>query len=287
MKARFDNQVISSLVLWINHYLCGVGEAFTNHGSYLYPTNQTYGGYYTYSSPFSQFVADYSISGANIPSGIYLNNTFVTPGQSGFVGYNYEKGSAYFSSPVPAGVKVSGNYAVKDFNVVLTNEPEEKIIFEKEIKLKQRFNQSVTGLLNDELTYPVIFVKNVGRNNEPFAFGGHETSILNFSLYIFSDSRFKLDSCIGLLCDSARSLVPLFEQYEMPYDFYGKFNSGVPFNYNAVAAPKNAGSQTAYLSKAQQSRFSQSLFRESRQVNSEAFFDIVDLNLEKIRLPRQ
>lgn len=286
MKATFDNKVISSFTLWLNHVLLKKGEAFTNHGSYFYLSNQLYNGYYTYTSPFSQFAADYSIPNANIPTGIYLNGSFITSGQSNFIGYNYEKGAAYFSSPVSSSAQISGNYAVKDFNVVLTNQPEEKIIFEKEIKLRPRFNQSVTGLANDELTYPVIFVKNEGRINEPFALGGQETSVFDFSLYVFSDSRFKLDGCISLLCDTARSLMPLMEPYEMPYNSIGNFNSGIQFNYETVIANKSP-STALYITQVTQSRFSQQLYRNLRQVNSEAFFEIIDFKLEKQRYPRQ
>ena len=74
MKAQFDNKVMSSLYLWFDHTLLKEGEAFTNYGSKFYPVNNLYQGYYTYGTPFRQFVADSSIDGATILSGVYLDN---------------------------------------------------------------------------------------------------------------------------------------------------------------------------------------------------------------------
>ena len=36
MKAQFENKVMSSFMLWVDHTLLERGEAYTNHGSNFY-----------------------------------------------------------------------------------------------------------------------------------------------------------------------------------------------------------------------------------------------------------
>ena len=92
MKPQFDNEVMSSFYLWFDHTLTNVGEAYTNYGSLFYPVNNMYQAYSTYGSPFRQFVADASITGATILSGVYLNSDFKERTESNFTGVNYGLG---------------------------------------------------------------------------------------------------------------------------------------------------------------------------------------------------
>ena len=79
MKAQFDNRVMSSLLLFVDHKLLNHGEAFDNHSSYFTEANQTYANYFNYSAPFKQLVSDVSIDGATVMTGVYLDDTFIIP----------------------------------------------------------------------------------------------------------------------------------------------------------------------------------------------------------------
>ena len=61
MQAQYDNIVMSSALLWLDHTILNKGAAFTNTSSFFYDVNSLYNGYNTYGSPFRQFVADESI----------------------------------------------------------------------------------------------------------------------------------------------------------------------------------------------------------------------------------
>lgn len=287
MTVQFDHKVISSFVIWLNYILAKKGEAYYNFGSKFYPSNQRFNGYVTYSAPFSQLVYDKAITGASLPTGLYLNSTFIVPGQSGFAGVNFEKGEAYFTGAFPSTVNVSGNYAIKDFNVVLSSEPEEKIIFEKQLNPRPKYTQVPTGVLNDELTYPIIFIKNNRRINDPFALGGMDNSKYSLSAYIFADTRFKLDGAVGILCDTARGAVPVLDQSQMPFNSSGLYVSGhaVPFNYTGVAATVPA-SNYLYIKEVRQGGFSKFSFQEANKLNPDVHFDFVDFELEIPRYPR-
>ena len=68
MKPQFDNKVMSSFFLWFDNKLLDKGEAFENVTGKFYDASEEYGGYSTYASSYSQFVADASITGATIPT---------------------------------------------------------------------------------------------------------------------------------------------------------------------------------------------------------------------------
>ena len=94
MKAQFDNQVLSSFLLWFDHTLLDVGEAYQNTTGQFYNVSQEFAGYQTYASSYSQIVSDASITGATIPTGLYGGSNLVNGGQgagTGLYAIDYEK----------------------------------------------------------------------------------------------------------------------------------------------------------------------------------------------------
>ena len=78
MKSQFDNQVVSSFMLWFDHTLLKEGEAYTNTTGLFYDMEDEIYGYFTYALPYKQIVSDKSITGAKIPcaegpTGISIN----------------------------------------------------------------------------------------------------------------------------------------------------------------------------------------------------------------------
>ena len=69
MKPQFDNQVMSSMLLWFDNKLLTKGEAYQNTTGQFYSVSDEFYGYDTYASTYSQIVADASVTGATIPTG--------------------------------------------------------------------------------------------------------------------------------------------------------------------------------------------------------------------------
>ena len=131
MKPQFDNQVMSSFLLWFDYTLLSKGEAFQNTTGQFYSVSDDYYGYYTYASSYSQFVSDASITGATIPTGLYAGNTLVNVGEGGNNGLyaiDYGNGRSYWSGSQSS--DVTGSFAIKDFNVYLTSRTEDEILFQ-------------------------------------------------------------------------------------------------------------------------------------------------------------
>lgn len=277
---------MSSFILWLDHTVLDKGEAYTNLSSKLYKVTNAFYGLETFGLPFKQIVADRSIAGANIMSGVLLNGVFCSTGQSGLANINYNEGQVYFNTPITS--TVSGNCAVKDFNIYLTSEPDEKILFETKYEIRPRTSRELTGLAPDTLTYPAIFVKNDGGFNEPFAFGGVDKTILGVKCIILSDSQFHMDALTSILRDTARSFVPLIQVNEMPFDSWGGLRGG-SYNYNSLVANKLDSTQNLWISKVHISNFSESsiILSELRKLNSSSkiYTALVDFETEIIRVP--
>jgi hypothetical protein len=278
MKAQLDNVLMSSMIMWIDNTILKRGEAFQNYNSQFYPITNIYNGFYSYGLPFKQVVSDSSVSGANLLSGVYVNNSFITVGQSGLTGINPFQGQVYFTGN-QAGKTLSGTYAVKDFNIYLTNQPEEELLFETEYKIRPKTSQNPTGLAIESITYPCIFLKNNGGTNEPFALGGQDQTMMEVRAVVLADNMFNLDAVCSLLKDTARKYVPLINN--SPFNVFGALNSGY-FNYNSLTSGINLSNDAFYITEVNISK----IFANLNTKNNQVFPAFVDFTLSNIRYPR-
>ena len=137
MKAQYENKVISSSLLWIDHTIASVGSGYTNHKSLFYDVGSQWYGYYAYGLPYKQVLSDHSVqpnapTDPDIMTGIYVDGQFTTPGSNNLIDIDYSNGHVYFDAD-QAGKTLSGNYAVKDFNIYLTNKTDQDLLFETKV----------------------------------------------------------------------------------------------------------------------------------------------------------
>ena len=200
MKPQFDNQIMSSFLLWFDNKLLSKGEAYQSTTGEFYSVSDEFYGYTTYASSYSQIVSDASVAGAVIPTGLYVGSNLVDVGEGGSTGLyaiDYANGRSYWSGT--QGETVSGSFSIKDFNVFLTNNTEDEILFQTQYTNRNQISSVVpTGLEADTKTYPVVYLKNNGSFNEPFAFGGQDNTVMNVRAIVIADSQFDIDA-IGSL----------------------------------------------------------------------------------------
>ena len=287
MKPQFDNQVMSSMLLWFDHTLLTKGEAYQNTTGQFYSVSDEFYGYNTYASTYSQIVADASVTGATIPTGLYVGDNVVNVGEGGADGLyaiDYNNGRSYWSGAQSE--NVTGSFAIKDFNVFLTNSTEDEILFQSQYTNRNKISNVVpTGLESDTKTYPVVYLKNDGSSNEPFAFGGQDNTIMNVRAIVIADSQFEIDAIGSLFRDEARSMISLFTASEMPFNQFGYYRNGTQYNYTGVTGPKSS-SEGLYLEEVNVSRFDRVLENEVRKFNPNVFSTIIDFEISKIRFPR-
>jgi len=232
MIIDFDNKVISSFLMAVDHEILNKGSGFTNTTGFFYPATGSIAGLNLYTTPYKQLVQDSSISGVTIPTGLWVNGSFLQPGTSGFYSFNIEEGQALFTGR-PA--IVSGSFSVKDFSVYLTNEPEERLLFETKYYLRGQISQTPTGLFQNAQTFPVIYIKPAGGENEPFCLGGVDNNKMRLRAIIIAETEFQMNAVVGILKRMAHRYFKIIEPTGVPLNALGGY-TGISFNYTGLAA---------------------------------------------------
>lgn len=277
---------MSSTVLYLENLLWTKGEAFINTSGLFYPINSLYSNKYAYASPYSQLVYDQSIPNTIPFTGLYLDSTYITPGQSGLAQIDYRNGKSYFSTPISSNSKISGSYSVSEFAVAITDQPEYRLIFETKKFINNKTLTTPTGLLSNEILYPVIFIRENGGWAEQYAFGGEDLTVTNLRLIILGDSQFNSDAVTSLLKDQTNSYVPLLYPEEFPFNAYGGLkNSG--FNYQAVVGDRVQRGSGVFIEKVQFISMTQGFRADLNILQAQIFPSIVDITLSKPRMTRQ
>ena len=287
MKVQFENKVMSSLLLFVDHEVTQQGDAYTNHQSNLFKIDSLFSDYYVYASPFKQLVSDSGITGSSTPNlltGVYVDGDGpIGPGTSGLHSINHMQGQAYFTGATDpmSGKTVSGRYAVKDFNVFLTSMPEEQLLFETKLVLNPKTSdiKVSTGVDSSAQTYPAIFIKDNGGRNEEYAMGGIEDTIINARAIVLADSLFNLDAACGILKDTVRKKMSLIEQTDLNLNALGGY-TGVTYDYTGGATGDYCYIDDVTVSKNVANR------GDFQNLNPNVFSAFVDFELHSHRMPR-
>lgn len=284
MKASYLNNFVSSFFLWLDHEILSKGEAFTNYSGKLYEsTDPAYElNSSVYSSPFKQWVYDSSISGANIPSGIYSNGQFLVRGTSGTT-IDWNHGRIIFNNnTINNNQNLTASYSFKDFNLYYTDEREDKLLFDKSYTLTPKTTRITGGLGYLEIPYPCIFIKLKTNENKPFAFGGQDTMENWIRCIILARDTFSLDSLSSILTDSARKVFPVFNADSLPFNYFGDLKTGNSYNYTNMCTTQPA-SNLVYIKNVSISKFGE---QENLYINKRTMAAFADFELESIRQPR-
>ena len=265
---------MSSLLLFIDNYLLRAGQAFTNHSSLFYPVQNLYNNYYTYAAPFKQMVNDDGVSSATVMKTVYVDGVEKNVGTSNLHGINHFQGQIYFTADQGNSV-ISGDYAVKDFNIYLSNDPEQKLLFETKYHTNPKHSQQLSGLAPDAQPFPAIFIKNMGGKHTPWAIGGVKDALTTVRLVILADSNYKLDAVCGLLKDLHTH--HFYIQTDLPFDAMGSY-TGLNYDYLQLPAGEDA------LPLIQDVRVSKmSMVGDFNRLNPDVFSAFVDLDISAIR----
>lgn len=281
MIATYGHQVLSSFLLWLDHTICSQGQAFVNYSGNFYNISGSYANYYTFGAPFNQLIADSSISGANICTGVYLNNKLISTGISGLVDINYKAGHIYFNNDVRR-YPISGYYSVKEFNINLTDRQDDVLLFKTKYSYKPKSPQLLSGVNDEHIIYPAILVRQDGSSADPFAFGGQEWDTMNVRCIILADSLFNLHGIQSILKDSIRTPIALFSAADQPYNSLGGLKSGV-YNYTGMAYTRIQDQNFVFIENVFCPKAGQRRSVMPDTFNYDVFFNFVDFELSKVR----
>jgi hypothetical protein len=232
MQVQYDNRLVTSFMLFLDHEVQRRGQAYTNYSGRFYKISGNRADAYTYAPPYKQLCNDTSISGANVMSGVYLNNNLIKVGQSGLKYINHYEGTVYFTGGLPNNSVLSGNYAIKEFNIRLTNKADWKLLFETKYVTNSKYNQILSGLPIDTETSPAIYIKVKDTKNIPFAFKSMDDNVMQIRTVVVADNEFEKVGVCNILKNLSYRPINIINR--TPFDSLGNM-TGVNYNYDNLS----------------------------------------------------
>jgi len=275
MKPQYLHNVATSFALWLDHHLLDKGEAYSNETGKLhyYSDARLPNGYKVFGSAYKQWVYDSTITGANVPSGVYVNSVFSPRGNNKHI--DFINGRAVYSG-IATGAIVTGSFAVKDFNIYLSNENEEDLILDHSLKSKEKIPwNSSTYLEPYDNALPAIYINSESLINTPFAFGGEDESKVYMKCVVFANDPYSLDGALSLFADSKNRTFKQKDFTQYPLNEFGDVKTP-PYTFENV----NGSSAELFIDDVAVSKFKDS------KGTSRSYIGFMDFDIIKYRYPR-
>jgi len=289
MIPQFQHQQASSFVLWFDNYLLTKGRAFTNTtGDFVHYSDERVPSVYTpFGSKYKQWVCDSSISGATIPSGVYVNGAFVgravgADNSTSAQILDFDNGRVLLSG-VATGASVTGSYAAKEFNVYYSNETEEDLLIENRFRPQSKIGTDLE--FNYPAPYdqvvPAAYVCNASFKNTPFAFGGMQKTTTNFNTIVVAENPYQVDGVLSLFADSANQSFVDVPFDDFPFTEYGDLKSGL-YDYEALKT-RYANDNKYFIERVKTSKIAD---KPRKSLVNDLYIGFVDFDVSIMRYPR-
>jgi len=229
MKPQFQHQIITSFALWLDHAILLRGEAFQNIESQFYyqEDDRLDPEFIAFASPHKQWVTDSSIPNAHIIDSILLNGKEIKRDTKG-VRYDFNNGRVILPRILANELDtVEGQYAVKEFNVYITDQTEEELLIETKFDKNSRFDQDINeGVKPYDQVVPAIFLSYEEGFNSPFAFGGEDVTASSIRCVVFAENSYQLDGIFSILKDLSNIAIANVGFNEHPLNEFGDLKFG-------------------------------------------------------------
>ena len=297
MKPQYQHKVMTSFFLWFDNYLLSEGAACSIKTGkfFIDQTDERLSNSYSiYASPYKQWVTDSGIAlkSADVPNVVdYISgdkDKKIYRGTSGMK-IDYENGRVFFTGDnagnIPStDLEFSGAFAVKDFNLYVTNQTEEDLVVENAYKTNSRFDILETGVTPYDQVLPAIFITNEGSQNEPIAFGGENETRTSMKAVVMAGDLYCLECVLSLGTDARhRSFTPInFEDF--PVTEFGDIKTdtySTGFHYQTVADENT--DELFHIENVTSSKLSDKI---NKRINPNIFVGFIDFELVKFRYPR-
>jgi hypothetical protein len=289
MIPQFQHKLSSSFLLWFDNYLLTKGQAYTNTTGrfYYYQDERIPDTYKVFGSPYKQWVSDYSITGATIPSGVFINGSFSgrATGSNNSTSsriLDFDNGRALISGAA-TGAVVTGAFATKDFSVYYSNETEEDLLIENKFIAQSKIgtNLSPTYVQPYDQVVPAIYICNSSFENKPFAFGGMDQTTTNLNAVVIAENPYQLDGVLSIFADSKNeSIVDVpFDSY--PFTEYGDLKSGY-YNYQNLKT-QYQNNNKYFVERVKTSKMND---KPRKSLVNDLYVGFIDFDVSIMRYPR-
>jgi hypothetical protein len=279
MIEQFQHKLTSSFFLWFDNFLLKKGEAYSNKTGELfnYADPRLDSRYVAYGSPYKQWVTDSSIAGAIIPTGVSVVGAG-TSGRDNGVVFDFENGRALFSGS-DTSMTVTGEFAVKDFSVYLTNDTEDDLIVENKYTVNSRIPSGPLTYIDPyDDVIPAIFLSISQAENNPFALGGMQETKIQAKAVILAEDTYQLDGVMSIFMDSVNEVIAAIPMSGYPITELGDLKDG-NFNYTGLANDYR-GETKFCIEKVKTSKLTD---RTRNVLANELYVGFVDFDIEQYR----
>ncbi len=282
MLAQFDHSLAISVFLYGQNRVQSLAQSYFNLTTPLYSTpDNRYTGYYSYSSPFKQWIYDTSVSGAqiiNMVSGGDFTNYPLT--RASGVRFDYLNGRVLVPSSFGPNLTLTGSFSTPELNFWVPLETQDYVLTQQKYFVNARYQGVPTsGIMPYSLVTPAVFVNSLSDTSEAFALGGLNDTTTTFSLTCYAESDYQLKGLISLFRDARYNYIPLLPISANPLDGYNDTKNGSgTYNYNNIIAQYGSPGQLIYIKNVRTTKVS-----DKTPLNPGLFAGLIDMELSYIR----
>lgn len=278
MKAQFQHNLTTSFFLWFDNFLLTKGEAFSNKTGELfnYTDDRLDSTYKPYGSAYKQWVTDSSVAGANIPSGVFIGGSF--SGRDDGVVLDFDNGRSLISGS-STDLNVTGEFAVKDFNVYITNDTEEDLVIENKYVVNSRLpSPAEDAIAPYDDVVPAVFISTATMENRPFAFGGMQETQCSVKAVVLAEDTYQLDGVLSIFADSRDEDITELPMTGYPITELGDLKGG-SYNYTGFI-DSYSSEQGFYVNSVRTSKLTD---RDRKSLAHELYVGFIDFDIHKHR----
>ena len=226
MKPQFQHKLATSYFLWFENFFLKHSEAYSiNTGVFThYVDDRLPVEYEVYGSQYKQLVYDSSLPNVYIPSGIYVNGSFVLQEEDKYI-IDFDNGR-FIASGLSQDAFITGSFTTKDMNIYYTNDTEENIV----LNVQEKINESVANKHEFYKPYdqkmPAIYLSNDSSKNQPFAFGGMNETITQAKAIVIANNSYELDTVLSIFTDSYNEVFPICNFDSNPLNEFSSLKTG-------------------------------------------------------------
>ena len=229
-----------------------------------------------YGSPYKQWVTDSSITGATIPTGVHFGTD--TSGRSDGITFDFDNGRVLVEDSV-TGSTITGEFAVKDFSIYLTNDTEDDLIVENKYVVNSRLPSGpLTYIEPYDDVVPAVFISTSQSDNTPFAFGGMQDTKVQIKAVVIAEDTYQLDGVLSIFMDSIDETIVPVPMSGYPITELGDLK-GDSYNYTGTT-DNYTGGIDFYIEKVRTSKLSD---RTRRELANELYIGFIDFDLQQHR----
>jgi hypothetical protein len=174
---------------------------------------------------------------------------------------------------------VTGEFAVKDFSVYLTNDTEDDLIVENKYTVNSRIPSGpLTYIEPYDDVVPAIFLSISQAENSAFALGGMQETKVQAKAVILAEDTYQLDGVMSIFMDSVNEVIAAIPMSGYPITELGDLKGG-NFNYTGLA--QDYQEETKFcVSKVKTSKLTD---RTRNALANELYVGFVDFDIEQYR----